>query len=187
MVKKWLNHIITGLLTFTLIFMVIVVISSKASGGEPNIMGYQLKTVLSGSMEPEIKTGSIIAIKPSDNVNDFKKGDVITFLKEDNSLITHRILDVRGQGEQTQYITKGDNNEDPDGNPVLPQNVIGEYKGFTIPFIGYLLNFANSKQGTATLLIIPGLLLLIYSIITIWRAIKEMNTSTNEKKSSISS
>lgn len=32
--------------------------------GEPQVFGYQLKTVLSGSMEPEIKTGSIIAVKP---------------------------------------------------------------------------------------------------------------------------
>jgi signal peptidase I len=183
MVKKWLNHIITGLLTFTLIFMVIVVISSKASGGEPNIMGYQLKTVLSGSMEPEINTGSIIAIKPGGDVNRFEKGDVITFLKPDNTLVTHRILEVRGSGDLKQYITKGDNNEDPDQEPVLSQNIIGEYVGFTLPFVGYLLDFAKSKEGTATLLILPGMLLLIYSGITIWRAIKEIDSNSKSKTS----
>ena len=53
--------------------MTFVVISSKASGGEPQVFGYQLKTVLSGSMEPAFNTGSIIAVKPSRRSNNFKR------------------------------------------------------------------------------------------------------------------
>ena len=62
--RKWISNLITGVLFITLLFMLFVVISSRASGGEPAFNGYQLKTVLSGSMEPGIQTGSIIAVKP---------------------------------------------------------------------------------------------------------------------------
>ena len=37
---------------FALMVLAFVVISSKASGGDPTVMGYQFKSVLSGSMEP---------------------------------------------------------------------------------------------------------------------------------------
>ncbi len=163
--------------------MAFVVISSKASGGEPNFLGYQLKTVLSGSMEPTFKTGSIIAIEPVEGKVSFSKGDVITYMKDQTNLVTHRIHEVIGSGETLQYLTKGDSNKDPDNEPVLAANVIGEYTGFTIPYLGYLMNFANSKMGGALLLIIPGLLLLGYSIITITSAIRELEPSKKEETS----
>lgn len=173
-IKKWISNIITSILFLTLIFTAFVVITSKASGGEPNLMGYQLKTVLSGSMEPGIQTGSIIAIKPGGEMTRFQKGDVITFKESEAKLITHRVMEVKGTGDNTQYITKGDNNDAADLEPVLAANVVGEYKGFTIPYIGYLLDAAQSKMGAALLLVLPGILLLLYSGITIWRAIKEV-------------
>jgi signal peptidase I len=173
-IKKWISNIITSVLFLTLIFTAFVVISSKASGGQPNLMGYQLKTVLSGSMEPSIQTGSIIAIKPDGDMTRFKKGDVITFKESEEKLITHRVMEVKGTGDKTQYITKGDNNDAADLEPVLAANVVGEYKGFTVPYIGYLLNAAHSKTGSALLLVLPGILLLLYSGITIWKAIKEV-------------
>lgn len=176
-VKKWVSNIVTVILFLTLISTAFVVISSKASGGEPKVMGYQLKTVLSGSMEPGIQTGSIIAIKPGGDMERFQKGDVITFKESENKLITHRVLEVKGTGENTQYITKGDNNDAPDLSPVLAANVVGEYNGFTIPYIGYLLNAAQSKMGSALLLILPGILLLLYSAVTIWKVIKEIEVS----------
>ena len=37
---------------------------------------YQLLTVLSGSMEPAIHTGSVVFVKP---VNEYKVNDIITF------------------------------------------------------------------------------------------------------------
>ncbi|MFC0187107.1 signal peptidase I SipW [Fictibacillus aquaticus] len=180
--KKWAGNIITGLLFITLLSTAFVVVSSKASGGEPKVFGYQLKTVLSGSMEPGIQTGSIIAIKPGGDMTRFKKGDVITFMEEDNRLVTHRVLSVKGEGDATQYTTKGDNNDAADLIPVLAQNVVGEYNGFTIPYIGYLLSGAQSKGGAALLLILPGILLILYSAITIWRAIREVELKNDSTK-----
>jgi signal peptidase I len=175
-VRKITSNLITILLFLLLFFMIFVVVFSKVSGGEPNFLGYQLKTVLSGSMEPTFKTGSIIAIKPSSNPTEFKNGDIITFKKDESTIVTHRIIEViKNDSGDILYKTKGDNNEDADVEPVVSQNVLAKYTGFTIPYLGYLVDMAKTKIGTALLLVIPGLLLLIYSIITVLGVLKEID------------
>jgi len=110
------------------------------------------------------------------------KNDVITFLQSDGELVTHRIIDVIKQGEQTMYQTKGDNNADQDFNPVLSQNVVAKYTGFTIPYLGYFIDFAKSSKGMAILLIIPGVLLLIYSGVSLFTALRELDSPKKEEK-----
>lgn len=164
---------ITTLLLILLICTIFVVISSRASGGGgPELFGYQFKTVLSGSMEPKIHTGSIVAIEPTGDRTHFNKGDVVTYKAEDDILIAHRIVKVKG--DDKQYITKGDANNAPDTKPVPPHNIVGIYSGFTIPYVGYATNFANSPEGSALLLILPGLLLLGYACFTIWQGIRQI-------------
>jgi len=172
-IKKWVNNIVSGILMVLLISVAAVVIISKASGGEPQVFGYQLKTVLSGSMEPDIQTGSIIAVKLAEDKNNFKEGDVITFQAEENMLITHRITEVVKSGDSVLYRTKGDNNNAEDMNPVISDNVVAKYTGFTLPYVGYFINFSQSKNG-ALLLLIPGFLLLFYSAFTIWKVLSEV-------------
>ncbi|MGD6959036.1 signal peptidase I SipW [Rossellomorea aquimaris] len=172
-IKKFISSSITVVLYLVLFTMIIVVVSSKAAGGEPEIFGKQIKTVLSGSMEPGIQTGSIIAVKPGGDMTRFKNGDVITFKQEENMLVTHRVVEVMKSGEHVMYKTKGDNNDAADLEPVLSENVVGEYTGFTIPYIGYFMNIMNSKNG-AFLFIIPGLLLLCYSGFVIGKALSQI-------------
>ena len=169
-IMKWVNNIVTGILMTLLISVAFIVVISKASGGEPQFFGYQLKTVLSGSMEPDIQTGSIIAVKLAEDKTSYKAGDVITFLEAEDFLVTHRITEVVSNGDSVLYRTKGDNNQAEDMNPVLAENVVAQYTGFTLPYVGYFNNFASSKNG-AFLLIIPGLLLLLYSAFTLWKAL----------------
>ncbi|MFD2924034.1 signal peptidase I SipW [Halobacillus naozhouensis] len=183
MKKTWkvISSLITFLMIGVMICLAIVVISSKASGGEPTLFGYQFKTVLSGSMEPTFETGSIIAIKPSNEGMTYEKGDVITFFAEDDKVITHRIIDTKQVDGNVTYVTKGDHNESADVNPVLGKNVIGEYVGFTIPYAGYLLNYASSKAGAALLLIVPGVILFLYSIVSMFQAIREIDGKTESR------
>ncbi|KGP74124.1 signal peptidase [Pontibacillus yanchengensis Y32] len=186
--KKSLSMLGSGLnilLFLVMVCMIFIVISSRASGGEPSVFGYQLKTVLSGSMEPTFKTGSIIAITPLEEAEkqSLAKGDIITYLKDDETLVTHRIVEASETGNSMTYQTKGDNNEAPDGEPVLAQNVVGEYADFTIPYAGYVMQYANSKAGSIALMIIPGLLLLIYAGYSIWQGIKEFERNIVKKKS----
>ncbi|WP_221564738.1 signal peptidase I SipW [Alkalihalobacillus sp. TS-13] len=183
-VLKWISNITSWMLFAVFIVMIFMVVSSKASGGEPNFVGYQLKSVLSGSMEPTFDTGAVIAIDPSINKEGLKKDDIITFKEDAETLITHRIIEVKKTENHVQYITKGDNNDGADLEPVLSENVVGKYNGFNIPFLGYFMNFANSKLGTAILLIVPGVLMIIYSAYSIWKAIREIEVPKKKEESS---
>lgn len=178
-ILRAITNITTTLILILLLCTVFAVILTKAAGEEPSLFGYQLKTVLSGSMEPEIPTGSIISIQPVDDPTRFEEGDVVTFRTRDEILVTHRIIEIKGDGQQ--YVTQGDNNNGPDIEPVLAENIVGEYTGFHIPYVGYVLDYANSKQGAVLLLILPGLLLIGYSIVTIWRTLRLLETSKDRE------
>lgn len=172
-IKKMINNTLSSIMLVIFILLVIAVVLSKASGGEPAFFGYQIKSVLSGSMEPGIQTGSIVALKPGGDMNRFKKGDVITFRNEDNLLITHRVVEatMNNATGEALYRTKGDNNDAPDMNPTSSTNVVAEYTGVTVPYVGYAMNFAASKAGSVMLMIVPGLMLLLYALYSSWKAV----------------
>lgn len=172
-IKKMINNTLSSIMLVIFILLVIAVVLSKASGGEPAFFGYQIKSVLSGSMEPGIQTGSIVALKPGGDMNRFKKGDVITFRNEENLLITHRVVEatMNNATGEAMYRTKGDNNDAPDMNPTSSTNVVAEYAGVTIPYVGYAMNFAVSKAGSVVLMIVPGLMLLLYALYSSWKAV----------------
>lgn len=183
-IGKIISNLITIVLILNLILMAFLVISSKASGGEPQAFGYQFKSVLSGSMEPTFLTGSIIGVKPvkEEKKKKLQVGDVITFVDSEERLITHRIVETKKSGEHIMYETKGDNNNAADKDLVLSDNVKALYTGFTIPYIGYLINFAQSKEGIAILLIGPGILLLIYAGVCITQVLREIDAKSNFKE-----
>ena len=58
------------------------------------LLGYQVFTVISGSMEPEYNVGDLIYVKKVD-VNTIEVGDDITFLlNEDLVVATHRVIRI---------------------------------------------------------------------------------------------
>ena len=175
---KTMSNLVTFILFVALLLMAFLVISSKAAGGEPQVFGYQFKTVLSGSMEPTFQTGSIIGVEPveGEEKKQLKEGDVITFVDSEERLITHRIIGVEASGEHVMYQTKGDNNNTADQELVLSDNVQAVYADITIPYIGYLIDYAQSKEGGALLLIVPGLLLLGYSAFSIYQGLRELES-----------
>jgi signal peptidase I len=170
---KLLSSITSIIFIMMLCIVAFVALSSRMTGGEPAFLGYQIKAVLSGSMEPAFLTGSIILIKLDDNQASYGVEDVITF-HLDGKFITHRIIELNNKNGQTIYKTKGDNNDGPDPWTVSKQDVIGKYTGVTIPYAGYALKFAGSQLGSALLLIVPGFILLISSFRSIIGAKNEL-------------
>ena len=114
--------------------------------------------VLTGSMEPSIPVGAVIAIKPviPDSI---KVGDVICFRFSESTLITHRVTSISAAG----FITKGDANQDADIKIVTGESVVGKVV-LVIPLIGYLGNFARTQLGMILLLFIPATTVIIYEI-----------------------
>lgn len=130
-----------------------------------------VKIVKSGSMEPKIMTGSIVAIRASDVYN---TGDVITFDGR-NSIIptTHRIVEIHTEDGETTFTTKGDANEEADAEPALLSSVRGKVL-FTIPYAGYVLDFARQPMGFALLVALPALLIVLDEIGKIWKELRRI-------------
>ena len=76
----------------------------------PNIFGYKILQVMSGSMSGEFETGDTILIKEIKEESDLKIGDVITYRIAKNTLVTHRIVNITKIGENLNYTLKGDAN-----------------------------------------------------------------------------
>ena len=132
----------------TSLLVLLVVIGAMLLGGV-RILGYQVFTVLSGSMEPVYHTGSLIYVKDVD-YRDLGEGDVITFMLNEDTVATHRIVGVVPDEEDpsvVRYRTKGDANDAEDGALVHYKNVIGS-PVFTIPYLGYVANYIQNPPGT---------------------------------------
>lgn len=110
--------------------------------------------VLTGSMEPNYHVGSMVYVKEVEPET-LKEGDVITFRISDNTVVTHRIVEI--DKEAQTVTTKGDANNANDGNPVAYANIVGK-ADFNIPYLGYLAIYAKTPVGIGA---ICGVLVLI--------------------------
>ena len=133
--KIW--NIISTVLVILVVLCAVFLMGSR-------LLGYQVYTVLSGSMEPEYSVGDLLYVKKTD-VNNIKVGDPITFvLNEELVVATHRV--VRIDTEKQHFYTKGDANQTEDSSPVHFNNVIGVPK-FSIPLLGYVSDYIQNPPG----------------------------------------
>jgi signal peptidase len=143
------------------------------------IGGLALLIVSSGSMEPAIGTGSVVVVIAQDRYN---VNDVVTFGSLQGSSIptTHRIIGEQIQSGALVYETQGDANDDPDARPVRESEIIGKV-AFSIPYLGFLLDFARQPIGFITLIVIPALFIAFEEVSVLireWRS-KRRNSVSN--------
>lgn len=165
---KMLGNILFVALMLVIAVALFFAMQGKLTGSTPRIAGYKLLTVLSGSMEPELHTGSLVFVKQVEP-NTLAVNDIITFrsLNDKDMLITHRIVAVNS-GADLSFTTKGDANDVSDPQVVPAANIVGK-TNFSIPYIGYLLDFARSKPGILFLVILPSVALIIYELFKIYK------------------
>ncbi len=147
--------------------------------------GIRVHTVSSGSMEPAIKTGSIIVVKP---VGTYKVGDVITFKpnvyrdeQTPPTSTTHRIHEIKEDHGVEIFVTKGDANDQPDVDTIDKGLIMGKVF-VVIPFIGYLTNYIKTIEGLIILIIIPSVIIIYDEFLKIIKEIKRMRRQRKIKK-----
>lgn len=133
--------------------------------GKFGIGGVRALVVQSGSMEPHISTKSIVITVPS---SFYSKDDIITFKQSgrENVLVTHRIVSMENTSRGNEFVTKGDANEEADGETILANDIIGKVV-FSIPLIGYIVSFAQTQAGFILLVIIPAVAIVYSELINI--------------------
>lgn len=157
MKKKWYQKISNWLFILACIILIplllinlsIILQAKNDEDAVPSIFGYKPFIVLSGSMETEIFRGDLIIVKNA-NPKDLKINDVIAFRDTENTVTTHRIIDVIEKDEKVYFVTKGDNNSSQDQNLVELDDVEGLYM-MKITGLG---NVFNSLAKPTTIIIL---------------------------------
>ena len=73
----------------------------------PNVFGYSILKIVSGSMEPTYSVNDYILIKKQ---TDYNLNDVVTYVDKYGNFVTHRIVKIN----RNKIITKGDANNTVD-------------------------------------------------------------------------
>ena len=182
---------ILGNVFFVLLLLIMATLSffliqSRIAGGVPEVAGYQMYIVLSGSMSPEFDTGSLAFVQEVDT-DGLAVGDIITYRSQadSDSLTTHRIVDII-RNDSVQFVTRGDANNVNDPNPVLAENVVGQVSG-SVPYVGYVLNFVQTRQGLILLIFVPGVLIIIYELGKIMKYLTQDKNGKSKKEKGDSS
>lgn len=156
--KNILSILFLIILLPILFISLVILINSYTNPNEiPSFFGWKPFIVLSGSMETEIYAGDIAVVKEVEPES-LKVNDIIAY-KEDDVVITHRIVEIIEEDGQIKYLTKGDNNTDNDSGYVLPKNVEGLYQ-FKVSRLGNFAMFLQTPIGLVVCLSVPILMLI---------------------------
>jgi signal peptidase len=136
----------------------------------PEILGLRAYVVISGSMEPEIPTGSLVLVNTK--FQELSEGTVISYRLNEN-IVTHRVDTVLEDG----YRTRGDANERADEQIVKPDQVVGIVQ-MSVPCLGYLIVWLQSVKGR----ILVWIMLEVYLIALFFRTEKKDQKEKNEKE-----
>jgi signal peptidase I len=134
----------------------------------PSLFGYNILTVISGSMEPTLEVGSIVVderIAPLDA----RPGDIVSFHdpSRGDRLVTHRLQSVRADGRIASMVTKGDANNAVERWSVPTDGEIGRVV-YHVPKVGYVRG-ALTGIGARLGLLLIALGLGAAMIFDVWR------------------
>lgn len=187
--------VITTIVVILIVFLAIALVGVRVVGLTPY-------TVLSGSMEPTYHVGSLIYVKEVEP-SEVEVGDPITFVVNEDLLVaTHRVVEIDVQTSRQQAIvdengeamvdaegnpiyeevpldepayyftTKGDANDAVDGSQVYYKNLLGE-PVFTIPYLGYLSSWIQTKKGMIISINVALILLLLTFLPDLLRSVDD--------------
>jgi signal peptidase len=115
--------------------------------------------------------GGVVVTRPV-AAEEIKAGDIITFYSPLNDkLMSHRVI-AAGHGSGWHFQTRGDANDDADPFVVPAENVVGKVC-LHLPYFGYVNQFVKTRLGLLLTICLPGLVVIVMEIGTIWRVLTE--------------
>ncbi len=134
-----LGHKICRLLSVLILVAVVAICIPMTV---PQLMGYEVYVVVSGSMEPAIPVGSALYVEVV-RPEEVGPGDVVAFYDR-GAVITHRV--VENHVVEGEFITKGDANAEDDMEPVAYGALIGRMV-LQVPFLGSVMAVCSGTKG----------------------------------------
>lgn len=120
----------------------------------PLLLGAQTYTVLTGSMQPGMPPGTMIAVRETP-LDEVRVGDVVTYQirSGEPAVVTHRVVGTTSMtGGERLLLTRGDAN-DVDDPPVRREQLRGTVV-LAAPYLGYpAMLFGGAERGAAVAVI----------------------------------
>lgn len=128
-------------------FYLVIILTFAATAMIPMAFHWEPTIVMSGSMEPGVKTGDVIVAMPvpQNRIKEVIQVGQVLLAKnaeKPGTLITHRVVQVLPDG--AGFLTKGDANRSQDDITLLPENIKGVER-IRVPYIG--IPFQALKTG----------------------------------------
>lgn len=173
MKTKWIFKLINAIaiaLIAASVFVLLSVVLTPA-GQVPQVLGYSVFRVMTGSMEPEIPEDSMLLVKKTPP-EDIQPGDVISFFSPDPALggavNTHRVVRIEKGNGQLLFITKGDANAMEDRWPVDGSALVGKVV-FRSYFLGRAVVLLSNPLVFIGIILLPLLAILLTNL---YRAVR---------------
>lgn len=175
--KKLLTVLVNALCVLAILVSLLAAwtVLTTPRGKAPQVLGWSMLTVLTGSMEPTLPEGSLIFVHAVPT-GDLRPGDVITFYTTlagyDGVLNTHRITEVVNESGALSFLTKGDANPIGDVQPVDAGQVLGRV-ALCSPGLGAIVSLLRRPYVFLPVVLLPLLLLIARSALRLWRLGRE--------------
>lgn len=131
MIRKIICGVINTLsvLVIAAAIVILCMVLFTEPGKPPNIFGFTMLRITTGSMEPTYATDTLLVVKKTDP-KEIMEGDVISFYSTDPALEgavnTHRVVAISQDGDNYIYTTKGDANNAADLYDAQSRYLIGK-------------------------------------------------------------
>jgi signal peptidase len=129
------------------LFAAVPFLTIAITAGVAAVKGWQLRGMLTGSMEPSISRGSLVVITPAQHPVDV--GAVVAFADpfDRRRILAHRVIEiVRSSAGNLNYRTKGDANQREDPRPIPDEEVIG-HVAWRVPAVGAFMQRMRTPTG----------------------------------------
>lgn len=166
---KLFNAAAIGLILVSVFVLLSVVLTP--AGQVPQVLGYSVFRVMTGSMEPEIREDSLLVVKKTPP-EEIAPGDVISFFSPDpmleGAVNTHRVVRIEKENGGIQFITKGDANVIEDTYPVDASALVGKavFKSY---WLGKTVSLLANPLVFGIIILLP---LLIILLMNLYRAVR---------------
>lgn len=147
------------------VFVLLSVVLTPA-GQVPQVLGYSVFRVMTGSMEPEIREDSLLVVQKTPP-EDIAPGDVISFFSPDpmleGAVNTHRVVRIEKENGRTQFITKGDANVIEDTYPTDASALVGRvvFKSYGL---GKAVSLLSNPLVFGTIILLPLVIILVMNL-----------------------
>lgn len=160
--KITLSHFIEG-------FIILLIVVGFSVVGVAVMSGkWQIRPILSGSMEPGFSVGGVV-VTETVPTSSLKVGDVAVFYPpfEHTASYVHRIVTLSRKDGVSTITTKGDANLTTDPWIVTLKGKSAYLARFTLPLLGYAAVWVHSPEGRYYLVVIGLILLFVLIGVTI--------------------